>query len=51
MRSISWGNVPAERRASSGPIGKPWQRITPGRGSSRPGGDDEVAGQGVARRT
>ena len=38
MRSMSWGNVPAERRASSGPIGKPWQRITPGRGSSRPAG-------------
>jgi len=38
MRSMSWGNVPAERRASKGPIGNPWQRITPGRGSSRPEG-------------
>src|SRR5215208_7129830 len=38
MRSASCGNVPAERRASSGPIGNPWQISTPGRGSPVPAG-------------
>ena len=38
MRSHTCGYVPAERRASSGPIGKPWQRITPGERYSRPTG-------------
>ena len=33
MRSTSCGNVPADRRASSGPIGKPWHSTTAGRGS------------------
>ena len=31
MRSTNCGNVPAERRASIGPIGKPWHRIAAGR--------------------
>jgi hypothetical protein len=35
IRSISCGNVPAERRASIGPIGKPWHRISPGASGSR----------------
>ena len=34
MRSTNCGNVPADWRASIGPIGKPWHRITAGR---RPG--------------
>src|SRR3954451_18381352 len=38
MRSTSCGNVPAERRASIGPTGKPWQTITAGRGSDGPDG-------------
>ena len=34
MRSTNCGNVPADWRASIGPIGNPWHRITAGR---RPG--------------
>ena len=45
MRSISSGNVPALWRASSGPIGKPWHRITPGSGPWRPAGARQVAGE------
>src|SRR6185436_12269132 len=38
IRSMSSGNVPALCRASSGPIGKPWHRITPGSGPLLPAG-------------
>ena len=37
-RSTSSGNVPALWRASSGPMGKPWQTISPGSGPGRPAG-------------
>ncbi len=34
IRSTSCGNVPPDRRASIGPIGNPWHRISPGRSGS-----------------
>lgn len=37
-RSISSGNVPPLWRASSGPIGKPWHRISPGVAPGLPAG-------------
>ena len=38
MRSTSSGKVPADWRASSGPVGKPWQSTNPGSGAAALGG-------------
>ena len=50
MRSISSGNVPADWRASSGPVGKPWQSTTAGNGSGASGWPGEVRVELQTRR-
>ncbi len=49
IRSISSGKVPADCRASSGPVGNPWQSTSAGSGSGRPIGR-EVGLEAQARR-